>query len=332
MLFVLTAVLFSFGIAQAAERLDGAGSTFAYPIYSAWAHDYYKLTGVELNYQSIGSGGGIKQIENKTVDFGASDAPLTPEELRKAHLIQFPTVIGGVVPVVNIPGIKAGQMKMDADTLSRIYLGEVKFWDDARIRALNPGLRLPHHEISVVHRSEASGTTAIFTTYLAKISPEWKAKVGEGTAVNWPVGLGAKGSEGVSNYVKRIPYSISYVEFAYILQERMANVLMKNREGQFVSPTFDSFKEAAAKADFSPARDFYLWLVDSPGRKSWPIAGGTFILLSKDKPQSNQKVCKFFDWSYRNGDKTAEKLAYVPLPLSLKNKIRNYWKKEGIAY
>ncbi len=321
---------FGLGAAQAAETLNGAGSTFAFPIYSAWAYTYSRVANTQLNYQSIGSGGGIQQIKNKTVDFGASDAPLTPAELRKFHLLQFPTVIGGVVPVVNIPGIGAGRMKLDSDALAKIYLGEIKYWDDPKIKALNAGLGLPHHEITVVHRSEGSGTTAIFTTYLSEISPEWKSKVGAGTAVKWPVGIGGKGSEGVANYVKRLPYSIGYVEFAYILQEKMAYTLMKNRDGRYVAPTFQSFKDAAAKADFSPRNDFDLWLVNSPGKTSWPIAGATFILFSKDLPQSNQKVARFFDWAYKNGDAAAERLAYVPLPAGLKNKIRAYWKANGI--
>ena len=331
LLLVLGSV-FAFGLAQAAQTLNGAGSTFAYPIYSAWAYDYSKVAGVNLNYQSIGSGGGIQQITNKTVDFGASDAPLTPAELRQKHFLQFPTVIGGVVPVVNIPGVRAGQMKMDSNVLAGIYLGNIKYWDDPRIKALNPGLRLPHHVITVIHRSEGSGTTAIFTTYLSAVSPEWKARVGSGVAVKWPAGDGAKGSEGVANYVKRFPYSIGYVEFAYILQEHMADVLMKNKAGAYASPTIQAFKDAAAKADFSPAKDFYLWLVNAPGKTSWPIAGATFILLSKDLPASNAKVCKFFDWAYKNGDASAIRLAYVPLPTVLKNKIRSYWKKAGIRY
>ncbi|MDA8086566.1 MAG: phosphate ABC transporter substrate-binding protein PstS [Nitrospiraceae bacterium] len=329
-LLLVLSVVFAFGTAQAAETLNGAGSTFAYPIYSAWAYAYGKVTGVQLNYQSIGSGGGIQQIRNKTVDFGASDAPLPPAELAKDHLLQFPTVIGGVVPVVNIPGIRAGQLKLDSGTLAAIYLGQIRYWNDPRIRALNPGINLPNHVITTIHRSEGSGTTAIFTTYLSAISPAWKSRVGAGTAVKWPGGIGAKGSEGVANYVNRVPYSIGYVEFAYILQEKMAYVLMKNRAGIYLSPTFQSFKDAAAKADFSPAKSFYLWLVNAPGRTSWPIAGATFILLSKDLPQSNRKVVRFFDWAYKNGDPSAERLAYVPLPLVLKNKIRAYWKKAGI--
>ncbi|MDA8090438.1 MAG: phosphate ABC transporter substrate-binding protein PstS, partial [Nitrospiraceae bacterium] len=331
-LFLVLTAVFAFGLAHADQTLNGAGSTFAYPIYSAWAYDYSKVTGVKLNYQSIGSGGGIQQITNKTVDFGASDAPLTPTELKQKHFLQFPTVIGGVVPVVNIPGIKAGQMKMDSDVLSKIYLGEIKYWDDARIKALNPGLKLPHHEITSIHRSEGSGTTAIFTTYLSAVSPEWKSKVGSGTAVKWLSGIGAKGSEGVANYVRRVQYSIGYVEFSYILQEHMAYALMKNKEGRFVAPTVQSFKDAAGKADFSPAKDFYLWLVDAPGKTSWPIAGGTFILLSKDLPQANVKVAKFFAWAFKNGDPSAIRLAYVPLPTSLKNKILTYLRKNGIKF
>ncbi|MDA8156212.1 MAG: phosphate ABC transporter substrate-binding protein PstS [Actinomycetota bacterium] len=326
------ALVFAAGFAQAAGTLNGAGSTFAQPIYSAWAYTYAKTTGVKLNYQSIGSGGGIQQIKSKTVDFGASDAPLTPAELRSSHLIQFPTVIGGVVPVVNIPGIRAGQIKMDGPTLSRIFLGQIKYWNDPAIKALNPGVNLPAHAITVIHRSEGSGTTAIFTNYLSAISPAWKSEVGAGVSVKWPTGIGAKGSEGVANYVRRVQYSMGYVEFAYILQEHMAYVLMKNKAGVYVSPTFQAFKDAAGKAAFNPRTDFDLWLVNAPGKTSWPIAGGTFILLNMEQPQSNGKVVKFFDWAYKTGDGQAEKLTYVPLPLSLKNKIRAYWKSHGIRY
>ena len=319
-----------FGLAYAAEIMNGAGSTLAEPLYQAWAFEYAKVTGAKLNYQGIGSGGGILQIMNKTVDFGASDAPLHPEELKAKHLLQFPTVIGAAVPVVNIPGIRAGEIKMDSNVLAGIYLGVIKNWNDPRIKALNPGVNLPNHGITTIHRSEASGTTAIFTHYLAAVSPEWASKVGKGTAVKWPAGIGAKGSEGVANYVKRVAYSIGYVEFAYIQQEHMAYVVMKNKAGQYVSPTVASFKEAAGKAAFSPRNDFYLWLVNAPGKGSWPIAGGTFILLNKDLPQSNAKIVKFFDWSYKNGDAQALKLTFVPLPLSLKNKIRAYWKENGV--
>lgn len=329
-LLIILIVPLAFGLAYAAETLNGAGATFPYPVYSAWAYDYQKATGVQLNYQSIGSGGGIQQIESKTVDFGASDAPLKPEDIAQHNLLQFPTVIGGVIPVVNMAGINAGQVKLDGKVLAGIYMGNIKSWDDPAIKALNPGLSLPHHGITVIHRSDGSGTTAIFTNYLSDVSPEWKTNVGADKAVKWPAGIGAKGNEGVANYVKQVSDSIGYVEFAYVMQNKMAYTLMKNSSGKYVAPSFQSFKEAAAKADFDPAKNFYLWLVNAPGKGSWPIAGATFILLAKDQPQSNVKVVKFFDWAYKSGDAAAERLVYVPLPSSLKNKIRGYWKKNGI--
>ncbi|MDA8387262.1 MAG: phosphate ABC transporter substrate-binding protein PstS [Nitrospiraceae bacterium] len=331
-LALVLAVPLVFGTAFAAQAMVGAGSTFAYPIYSAWAYQYAKITGVQLNYQSIGSGGGIRQIENKVVDFGASDAPLSPADLAAHHLLQFPTVVGGVIPCVNIPGIGPGRVRLDGDTLAKIYMGEIKNWTDPRIKALNPGLKLPDHEITCIHRSEASGTTAIFTHYLSSVSAKWKSGVGMGTDIRWPVGIGAKGNEGVANYIKRVPDAIGYVEFAYVMVNHMAYVKMKNASGHYVTPSFASFKNAAGKAAFSPKNDFDLWLVSAPGRNSWPIVGGTFILLSKDQPQSNSKVVKFFDWSFKKGDPTAVKLEYVPLPLSLKNKIRAYWKAHGLSY
>ncbi len=316
--------------AASAELLNGAGATFPYPVYSAWAYDYNKVTGVQLNYQSIGSGGGIKQISARTVDFGASDAPLTPEELNKNRLLQFPAVMGGVVPVVTIPGVKAGELKLDGDALCKIYLGDVKYWDDARIKTLNPKLRLSHNQITVVHRSDGSGTTAIFTNYLSEVCPAWKSKVGAGTSVNWPAGIGGKGNEGVANYTKRTPNSIGYVEFAYAEQNKLSYVLLKNAAGRYVSPSFSSFEDAGATGNFDPKKDFHLWLVNAPGKDSWPIAGATFILLAKEKTDSNRKVVKFFDWAFNNGDKKAKELVYVPLPKSLKDKIRAYWKTHGI--
>ena len=332
-ILLIAAMPLVFGTAFAAQALVGAGSTLAYPIYSAWAYDYVRTTGVQLNYQSIGSGGGIRQITNRVVDFGASDAPLPPAELKKKGFLQFPTVTAGVVPVVNIPGIKPGQMRLDGPTLEKIYMGEIKNWNDPRIKALNPGLNLPNHVIVTIHRAEASGTTSIFTHYLSAISPEWKSKVGADIAVRWPVGIGAKGSEGVTNYVKRVQYSIGYVEFAYILEEHMPYVLMKNKAGYYVSPTVASFKEAAGKAAFNPQNGFYLWLVNAPGKGSWPIAGGTFILLNKAYPKSrNDQVVKFFNWGFTHGDATDLRLTYIPLPLSLKNKIRAYWKANGLSY
>ncbi|MEW6107777.1 MAG: phosphate ABC transporter substrate-binding protein PstS [Nitrospirota bacterium] len=324
------AVMLSFNQVDAAETLNGAGASFPYPVYSAWAYDYNKVTGVQLNYQSIGSGGGIKQITARTVEFGASDAPLNPEQLKKDKLIQFPAVIGGVVPVVNIPGVKAGGIRLDSDAVCRIYLGEIKYWDDKAIRSLNPKVKLPHDEITVVHRSDGSGTTAIFTEYLSGVCPEWKNRVGAGTSVKWPVGIGGKGNEGVANYTKRTANSIGYVEFAYAEQNKLAYALLKNTAGNFVAPSFDAFEDAAATGDFDPKKDFHLWLVNAPGKQSWPIAGATFILLAKEKTGSNKNVVKFFDWSFKNGDNKAKELIYVPLPQSLKDKVRAYWKSNGI--
>lgn len=324
------AVVLSFTCAGAAEMLNGAGATFPYPVYSAWAFAYNKVTGVQLNYQSIGSGGGIKQISSRTVDFGASDKPLTPAELAKHKLLQFPAVMGGVVPVVNISGVKTGQLRLDSAALCKIYLGDIKYWDDGRIKSLNPGLRLGHNEITVVHRSDGSGTTAIFTTYLSEVCPDWKRKVGAGTSVSWPAGIGGKGNEGVANYTRRQNNSIGYVEFAYAEQNRLAYALLKNSAGNFVKPSFATFEDAAATGDFDPGKSFYLWLVNAPGKHSWPIAGATFILLGKEKPETNKKVVKFYDWAFKHGDKKAKELVYVPLPKSLKKKIRAYWKEHGI--
>ena len=324
------ALVFSFARAEAAELLNGAGATFPYPVYSAWAFEYNKVTGVQLNYQSIGSGGGIRQITERTVDFGASDAPLTPEQLEKDRLLQFPAVMGGVVPVVTIPGVKAGELKLDSNAVCNIYLGELKYWDDTTIKSLNPRVNLPHSEINVVHRSDGSGTTAIFTNYLSGVCPEWKNKVGAGTSVKWPVGIGGKGNEGVANYTKRTPNSIGYVEFAYAEQNKLAYTLLKNPAGNFVEPNFKTFEDAAATANFDPKKHFDLWLVNAPGKHAWPIAGATFILLAKEKTDSNKKVVKFFDWDFKNGDKKAKELVYVPLPKTLKDKIRAYWKANGI--
>jgi phosphate transport system substrate-binding protein len=322
--------LLSSNQAQAEEMLNGAGATFPYPVYSAWANEYNKITGLKLNYQSIGSGGGIKQITERTVDFGASDKPLKPEELAKANLIQFPAVIGGVVPVVNIAGIKAGELKLDPDTMCKIYLGEIKTWSDPKIKGMNPKLNLPDTNITVVHRSDGSGTTAIFTDYLSDVCPAWKEKVGAGTSVSWPAGIGGKGNEGVANYVQQQANSIGYVEFAYAKQNNLTHTVLKNHAGTFVEPSFESFEDAAATANFDPKKDFYLWLNDAPGKKSWPIAGATFILLGKEKKDSNIKVVKFFDWAFKNGDAKAKELVYVPLPKSLKAKVQAYWKANGI--
>jgi phosphate transport system substrate-binding protein len=330
MIALVVVGLLSFSLAQAEEMLNGAGATFPYPVYSAWANAYNKITGMKLNYQSIGSGGGIKQITERTVDFGASDKPLKPEELAKANLLQFPAVIGGVVPVVNIAGVKAGVLRLDSEAVCKIYLGEIKNWNDPKIKGLNPKLNLPSSEITVVHRSDGSGTTAIFTDYLSDVCPAWKEKVGTGTSVSWPAGIGGKGNEGVANYVQQQANSIGYVEFAYAKQNNLTHAVLKNHAGTFVEPSFESFEEAAASASFDPKKDFYLWLNDAPGKKAWPIAGATFILLAKEKKDSNMKVVKFYDWAFKNGDAKAKELIYVPLPKSLKEKVEGYWKWNGL--
>ena len=327
---LVLAVILSFSHAGAAETLNGAGATFPYPVYSAWAYEYNKITGVKLNYQSIGSGGGQRQITERTVDFGASDDPLKPDQLQKNKLMQFPAVIGGVVPVVNIPGVKEGQLKLDPESLCKIFLGEIKSWDDARIKGLNQGTILPHNQITVVYRSDGSGTTAIFTHYLSEACPAWKEKVGAGKAVKFPVGIGGKGNEGVANYVKRTPNAIGYVEFAYAKQNKLDYTQLKNKAGSFVEPGFARFEDAAETGDFDAKKDFYLWLTNAPGKNSWPIAGATFILLAKEKTGSNKNVVKFFDWAFGSGDNKAKELIYIPLPKSLKEKIKGYWKAKGL--
>jgi len=327
--FVLAFVL-SFTYAEAAETLHGAGATFPYPVYSAWAFAYHKVAGVQMNYQSIGSGGGVRQVAERTVDFGASDDPLDPEQLQKDKLFQFPAVIGGVVPVVNLEGMKPGGLKLDPESLCRIFLGEIKTWDDEKIKGMNPEIKLPHNEITVVYRSDGSGTTAIFTHYLSETCPAWKEKVGAGKAVKFPVGIGGKGNEGVANYVKRAADSIGYVEFAYAKQNKLNHIQLKNSAGNFIVPGFESFKSAAESGDFDPNKDFYLWLTNTPGKSAWPIAGATFILLAKEKIETNRNVVTFFDWAFKTGDQKAEELVYVPLPESLKEKVRAYWKTNGL--
>ena len=313
-----------------ATDITGAGATFPYPIYAKWADAYKKSTGVGLNYQSIGSGGGIKQIGAKTVDFGASDMPLKPEELEKSGMIQFPTVIGGAIPTVNLKGVKPGQLKLTPELLAGIYLGNVKKWDDPAIKAVNPGLALPASDINVVHRSDGSGTTFIWSNYLSKVSPEWKSKVGEGTSVNWPVGVGGKGNEGVAQYVQRIDGAIGYVEYAYVLQNKMTYVMVRNHDGRFVAPSAKAFQAAAAGADWKAAPAMYLILTDAPGAASWPIAGATFILMHKaqDKPEAGREVLRFFQWAYDKGDRMAEELDYVPMPDSVVKLIQGNWKAQ----
>ena len=316
------------GAAMAAD-ITGAGATFPYPLYAKWATAYKAGSGNNMNYQSIGSGGGIKQIQSKTVDFGASDMPLKPEELEKSGLTQFPTVLGGVVPVLNVPGIAAGQVKFTGPLLSDIFMGKVSKWNDPAIASLNPGVKLPDQKITVVRRSDGSGTTFIFTNYLSKVSSEWASKVGSNTSVNWPAGVGGKGNEGVANYVTRIKGSIGYVEYAYAKQNKLAYGQLKNESGSFVAPNDKSFRAAAANADWKKAPGFYLLLTNQPGKDSWPIAGATFILMHKkqDKPAQGTEVLKFFDWAYKNGDKTALDLDYIPMPDNVKTVIHTSWKQ-----
>lgn len=325
----LSAALLSAGAAYAGD-ITGAGATFPYPIYAKWAEAYKAQTDVGMNYQSIGSGGGIKQIQAKTVDFGASDMPLKPEDLEKNGLMQFPAVMGGDVPVYNLNGINPGELKFTGELLANIYLGKITKWNDPAIVALNKDIKLPDQDITVVHRSDGSGTTFIWVNYLSKVSPEWKTKIGEGTSVAWPVGTGGKGNEGVASYVQRIKGSIGYVEYAYALQNKMAYGQVKNKDGQFVKPDEDSFKAAAAGAEWDKAPGMYLLLTDQPGKNSWPITGATFILMYKtqDKPVNGLEVLKFFDWSYKNGGKLASDLDYVPMPEKVQNLVRATWKAQ----
>jgi phosphate transport system substrate-binding protein len=308
-----------------AQEATGAGASFPAPLYSKWASDFHKATGAKINYQSVGSGAGIKQIDAKTVDFGASDMPLTDEELKAKGLLQFPTVIGGVVPVVNIQGIKAGELKLSGQVLGDIYLGKITKWSDPAIKALNGSLALPDAAIAPVRRADGSGTTFLFTNYLSKANAEWKAKVGDGTAVNWPTGAGGKGNEGVAQFVSKLPNSIGYVEYAYVKQNKMNYAQMQNAAGKFVSPDDDAFKAAAAGADWS--KTFYQVLTNQSGDQSWPITGATFILMHKtqDKPTQAITTLKFFDWAYKNGDKTAGDLDYVPMPEKVKGAIATAW-------
>ena len=309
-----------------AQDVTGAGATFPAPIYAKWADAFHKATGAKANYQSVGSGAGIKQIKSKTVDFGASDMPLHDDELAKdGGLFQFPTVIGGVVPVVNIKGIAPGQIKHNGQVLGDIFLGKISKWNDAALTALNPGVPLPDDAIQVVRRADGSGTSFLFTNYLSKVNAEWKAKVGEGTAVNWPTGAGGKGNEGVAAFVQRLSNSIGYVEFAYTKQNKMAHVLLKNQAGNFVAPDDENFKAAAAGADWK--KSFYQVLTDQPGKDAWPLTGATFILMHKvqDKPAQGVGTLKFFDWAFANGDKMATELEYVPLPDPLKALVRQQW-------
>ena len=308
-----------------AQDITGAGASFPAPLYAKWASEYNKSTGVKINYQSVGSGAGMRQIEAKTVDFGASDAPLKDEELKAKNLVQFPTVIGGVIPVVNIQGVAPGQLKLTGQVLGDIYLGKISKWSDPAIKSLNPTLTLPDAAISQVRRADGSGTSFIFTNYLSKVNAEWKSKVGEGTAVNWPTGAGGKGNEGVAAFVGRLPNSIGYVEYAYVKQNKMVFAQMQNQSGVYVSPDDNAFKAAAAGADWN--KTFYQILTNQPGKDAWPISGATFIMMQKtqDKPANATAALKFFTWAYANGDKMADDLDYVPMPDNVIGAIEKAW-------
>jgi phosphate transport system substrate-binding protein len=313
-----------------AVDITGAGATFPYPIYAKWADAYKKATGVGMNYQSIGSGGGIKQITARTVDFGASDAPMKAEDLEKHGLVQFPAIMGGVVPVYNLKGVASGQVRLTGQVLGDIYLGKIKKWNDPAIAKLSPGAKLPDQAISVVHRSDGSGTTFLYTNYLSKVNPGWKGTVGEGTAVKWPTGVGGKGNEGVANYVARIDGSIGYVEYAFAKQNKLSHAMLSNKEGEFVPPSDDSFKAAAAGADWASAPGMGVVLTDQAGKASWPITGASFILVHKtqEKAENGREVLRFFDWSFKNGAKMADELDYVPMPDAVIKQIQSIWKSQ----
>jgi phosphate transport system substrate-binding protein len=313
-----------------AADITGAGATFPYPIYAKWADAYKTQTGVGMNYQSIGSGGGIKQIKAKTVDFGASDMPLTPEELNKDGLLQFPAIVGGVVPVVNLEGVAPGQLRLTGRALADIFLGNIKTWNDPALAALNPDIKLPASAITVVRRADGSGTTFVFTDYLSQVSNEWKSRVGEGTSVSWPVGVGGKGNEGVAAYVQRIKGSIGYVEYAYAKKNNMGYSQMQNRAGQVVQPDDESFAAAAANARWDKAPGFYELLTDQPGAKSWPMTGASFILMHKvpSDPAKTAAVLAFFDWAFKNGGAMASELDYVAMPASVVKLIQNAWRTQ----
>ena len=324
---LVTGALVSGGLLNiaAAQEATGAGASFPAPLYSKWAADYNKATGVKINYQSVGSSAGLKQIEAKTVDFGASDEPLKDADLQAKGLVQFPTVIGGIVPVVNIKGVQPGQLKLTGQVLGDIYLGKITKWNDPAITALNPGVALPDDKITPVRRADGSGTTFGFTNYLSKVNAEWKDKVGEGKAVNWPSGAGGKGNEGVAAFVGRLANSIGYVEYAYVKQNKLTFAQLQNSAGNFVAPNENSFKAAAAGADWS--KSFYQILTNQPGKDSWPITSATFILMhkSQDKPAQAATTLKFFDWAYKSGDATAVGLDYVPMPDSVKAQVLKAW-------
>jgi phosphate transport system substrate-binding protein len=333
--FILAALMLAWGAPWAqAQNVDinAAGATFPYPVYSQWAHKYNELTKIKINYQGIGSGGGIAQMKAKTVDFGGTDEPLKPADLDKFGIVQFPTVMGGVVPVINVPGVKAGELKLDGPTLAAIFQGKITKWDAPAVKKLNPNLKLPSQAITVAHRTDGSGTTFIFTSYLAKVSPEWKAKVGAGKAVKWPAAnsIGGKGNAGVAGQVKAVVGTIGYVEYAYALQNNIPHAALKNQAGKLVQPDMDTFQAAAANADWSKApKGFSLMLIDQPGDKSWPIVGATYIMMHKDYPDAKKakEIFKFVAWGYKHGGDMAKKLHYVPLPENVVKLVEATWKE-----
>ena len=330
LVIMAAAAALSYAAVAAATDISGAGATFPYPIYAKWADAYKKLTGIGLNYQSIGSGGGIKQIKAKTVTFGASDMPLKPDDLKAAGLLQFPMIIGGVVPVVNVKGIQAGQLHLDGATVASIYLGDITQWDDPQIKRLNPKLTLPSTAIAPVYRSDGSGTNFLFSDYLSKASPKFMSTIGANTSVQWPTGIGAKGNEGVANMTTQTDGAIGYVEYAYAKQNKMAYTLLTNKAGAAVAPSAESFQAAAANADWVHADSYYLILTDQAGAKSWPITGASFILVYKqpDDPASVNEALKFFAWAYKDGASMAAELDYVPLPAALIAQVKKTWTSE----
>ena len=333
MTVVLAGVVLASTSAVQADTISGAGSTFAAPLYAKWAEGWKRTSGNALNYQGIGSGGGIKQIEAKTVDFAGSDKPLTQEVQNQFGLYQFPTAIGGVVPMVNLPGVNAGQLHLSGEALALIYMGEIKTWNDPRITKLNPGLALPGLPITVVHRSDGSGTTFIFTTYLSQVSPEWKSKLGANDAVEWPTGLGGKGNDGVSAFVKQTAGSIGYVEYAYVVKTAANYALVQSHDGTWPKPTASAFAAAAAGADWAHAPGNYLMITNQPGANAWPISGATFAILYKNDGDAAKRadVLKFFDYGFKNGDFNAADLVFVPMPAKVKTMIRQQWASEVVS-
>lgn len=320
-------ILLIVGIGLAQNTLNGSGATFPFPIYSVWGYNYYKLNNTRLDYDAVGSSSGQRAIEARRANFGASDAPLQSKQLRDRKLVQFPAIIGAIVPIVNIPTIPQNALKLSPDVIADIFAGKIKSWNDPRILADNEDLNLPDEPITLVYRSDGSGTTAIFTQYLAESSSDFQNTIGAGKTVNWPEGFSARGNGGVSNYVKRVPFSIGYVAYDYAVKNRLSYVTLKNKAGQFVKPNIESFQAAASSANWSAENDFYLYLTNAPGENSWPITGVSFILLAEDQPAANRRVLQFFNWAFNEGKRTASKLSYVPLPDNLTAMIRQYWQE-----